>query len=217
MNAFRLIRFFSLVLVMSGAGCVHTSVNLDYVPELASMKKGPPIFQSGEFIDVRQPVPPLVYKVTQRKGGFFGIDWERLAPRYLGTVGAAPVDGQAFPDHIFLHEAADVTVTRTMAVALQTRGMTAPGPASRFVVGEILELSVDTLKNPHAVARLRVTVKDASGRVLHSNIYKADRQSLDDYPGSDDVVLSLRKLVGHALQDAIDAALDDDAMRRAAR
>mgnify|MGYP001162024339 CR=1 FL=1 len=95
--------------------------------------------------------------------------------------------------------------------------MLASGGPKRFVVGEILEFSVDAVRNPHAVARLRVTVKDASGHVLHSKVYSADRQSLDQYPQSGDVVLTLRKLAGHALQDVIDAALDDPAMRRAAR
>lgn len=206
-----------LVLVLAGAGCVQTSVNLDYLPELASIKKGPPVFQSGEFIDLRQPTPPLVYRPTQRRGGLFGMDWETLAPRYLGTVGVAPVDGQSFPDHVFLHEPANVIVTRTVASALQVRGMVAAGAPKRFVVGEILELSVDTVKNLHAVASLRVSVKDGAGRLLHSQVYKADRQSMDHYPGAGDPVLSLRKLAGHALQDAIDAALDDPAMRRAVR
>lgn len=217
MNAFSLTPLLGLVLALACAGCVQTSVNLDYLPELASIKKGPPAFHSGEFIDLRQPSPPLVYRPTQRRGGLFGVDWETLAPRYLGTVGAAPVDGQSLPDHVFLHEPASVIVTRTVASALQARGMVAAGSPKRFVVGEILELSVDTVNNLHAVASLRVSVKDAAGRVLHSQIYKADRQSMDHYPGAGDPVPGLRKLAGHALQDAIDAALDDPAMRRAAR
>lgn len=210
-------RLLCILTVFVTGSCVQTSVSLDYVPELASIKKGPAIFQSAEFVDLRQPVPPLVYKPTQRRGGLLGVEWDALAPRFLGTVGADLIDGQTFADHVFLHESANVIVTRTVAAALSARGMVASGAPKRFVVGEILEFSVDTVKNPHAVASLRVTVKDVSGRVLHSKVYTADRQSLDHYPQSGDVVASLRMLAGHALQDAIDAALDDPAMRRAAR
>lgn len=217
MKFFYGMRFLCLSLVCATVGCVQTSVSLDYVPDLASIKKGPAIFQSGEIIDLRQPVPPLAYKVSQRQGGFFGVDWETIGPRYLGSVAVAPIDGQTFPEHVFLHESANVIFTRTMASALEVRGMMAPAAPRRFIVGEILEFRVDTFTNPHAVARLRVMVKDVSGHVLHSKVYSADRQSMDHYPQSGDVVVTLRKLAGHALQDAIDAALDDPAMRRAAR
>ena len=217
MNAHLLAKFFGLALLLTSTGCVQTSVNLDYVAQPASVKRGPAVYQAGEFVDLRQPVPPLAYRLPASKAGLPRLDWETLGPRYLGTVGSDLLDGQTLPDHLFLHESASVVVTRSVESALNVRGMNAGGTARLWVVGEILELSVDTVKNHHAVARLRVTVKEAAGRILHSKVYTADRQSMDHYPGAGDAVISLRKLAGHALQDAIDAALDDPAMRRAAR
>jgi hypothetical protein len=108
-------------------------------------------------------------------------------------VSFEPVDGQTLPDYVFLNDSASNVVSRTVASALEARGMLAPASVRHVIVGEILELSVDTLTHQHAVATLRVSVKSAAGQLLHRKVYTANRQSLDHYPQAGDPVVSLRK------------------------
>jgi len=217
MNTTRWTLIAEMVLALAVTGCVQTYVNLDYVPATGSIQNGAPTFQVGEFLDLRATPPPLPYKVSLTKGGFFGPNWETLGPKYLGMVSFEPVDGQTLPDYVFLNDSASNVVSRTVASALEARGMLAPASVRHVIVGEILELSVDTLTHQHAVATLRVSVKSAAGQLLYRKVYTASRQSLDHYPQAGDPVVSLRKLAGHALQDATDHALDDPEMRRVIR
>jgi len=78
----------------------------------------------------------------------------------------------------------------------------------------VLDLHCQLLIHPYGYAKVRVNVLEAdSGRIIHSAIYEGERQSSAYVPGSGTPVPALRDLTSGALQDAVDRALDDQAMR----
>lgn len=203
---------FVLALTMlASSSCTVTRVNLDYNVRSASIKSGPPKFAAGAFNDLRDMKGPLMAKPAGTPWIVPGYDWGRYGPHYLGSIRSV-TDG--FQD-IFLEQSASEVTQEMVGMALHARGMT----GNRYTFeGEILELYCELANEtrPYAVAKLRVSLTDSSGKVLHSDVYKANRQTLDFYRVQGDPVYFLRQLTGNALQDAIDHALDDPAMRKAA-
>jgi hypothetical protein len=177
----------SLMVLVS---CTTTSqVSLDYATGVGHVQPGAPEFTTQDFMDRRDQ-----------------------APNELGTVRTqigTPVE------HVQMSVPAANAVTNAFGYALQVRGMLASKTAARFIVtGEVLDLHCKLLVRPYGYARLRVSVLEAAtGRVIHSATYEGERQSSAYVPGSGSPVPLLRDLTSGALQDAVDRALDDPAMR----
>lgn len=106
-------------------------------------------------------------------------------------------------------------VTNAFGHGLQARNMFSRPRNSRFIItGDVLDLNCQQLVRPYGYARVRVTVMDAaSGQIIHSRIYTGERGSGAYVPGSGSPVPLLRDLVSSALQDVVDKALDDPALR----
>ena len=86
---------------------------------------------------------------------------------------------------------------------------------ARFVItGDVLELHNQLLVHPYAFAKVRMNVVEiGSGRVLFSKVYTGERQSSAYRPGSGSPLPVLQELTSRALQDAVDRAVDDPAVR----
>ena len=88
------------------------------------------------------------------------------------------------------------------------------GAASFIITGDILELYCQQLVHPYAFCKIRVSVVRAgSGQVVFSRTYQADREASAYIPLSGSPVPQLRELTSRALQDVVDHALDDSALR----
>lgn len=176
--------------LMALASCTITSqVSLDYATGVGHVQPGAPEFTTQAFVDRRDQ-----------------------GPNDLGTVRTqigTPVE------HVQMSVPAANAVTNAFGYALQVRGMLSSQSAARFIVtGEVLDLHCKLLVRPYGYARLRVSVLEAAtGRVIHSGTYEGERQSSAYVPGSGSPVPLLRDLTSGALQDAVDRALDDPAMR----
>lgn len=184
-------RFFAIMgSLFVVASCTTTSqVSLDYATGVGHVLPGAPEFSTQAFVDRRDQ-----------------------GPNDLGTVRTqigTPVE------HVQMNVSAAAAVTNAFGYALQVRGMLAAPAAARFIVtGEVLDLQCKLLVHPYGYARLRVSVLEAAtGRVIHSATYEGERQSSAYMPGSGSPVPLLRDLTSGALQDAVDRALDDPAMR----
>ena len=172
------------------ASCTTTSqVSLDYASGVGHVQPGAPEFTTQAFTDRRDQGPNDLGTVRTQ----------------LGT----PVE------YVQMTVPAANAVTNAFGYALQVRGMLASQSAARFIVtGEVLDLHCKLLVRPYGYARLRVSVLEAAtGRVIHSATYEGERQSSAYVPGSGSPVPLLRDLTSGALQDAVDRALDDPAMR----
>jgi len=182
---------FLAALVLSS--CATTSeVSLDYVPSTGQIRPGRPDFSVRDFGD-------------RRGVGTHELDTVRTQ---LGT----PVE------HVRTRVPAHQIVTNAFAHGLDARGMLSqPGGARFIVTGEVLDLYCQMLVRPYGYARVRVMLLDAAtGQVLHTSVFKGERQGPAYIPGSGSPVPLLRDLVSGALQDAVDRALDDPVIRNRA-
>lgn len=163
-------------------------VSLDYVPS-GQMVRGAPDFAVGQFKDKRGEHPQVLGHVRLPVGPAVDTVQTRL-----------PVS--------------DI-VRNAFAHGLEARGMLSQTPRPRFLLkGDIQDLRAQLLVHPYGYARIRVNVVDqASGSVVYSKVYEAERQSNAYRPGSGSPVPALRELTSRALQEAVDRALDDPAMR----
>ncbi len=171
------------------SSCVSSQISLDYQPRPGQIMRGNPEFAVGAFSNMR------------REGPFF-----------LGTVRmplGAPVE------NVMTRTPVEQIVANAFAHALDARGMLTRQERSKYVItGEVLDLYCQQIVHPYGYARIRVNVVRAgSGQVVFSRVYKGERQSTAYRPGSGSPVPLLRELTSRALQDAVDAALDDREMR----
>lgn len=169
--------------------CVSSAVSLDYQPRPGQILRGNPEFAVGMFTNMR-----------------------REGPYYLGTVRmpiGAPVE------NVTTRTPAEAIVANAFAHALDARGMLNANTNAKYIItGEVLDLYCQQIVHPYGYARLRVNVlKAGSGQILFSRVYIGERQSTAYRPGSGSPVPLLRDLTSRALQDAVDAALDDREMR----
>ncbi len=171
------------------SSCVSSQVSLDYQPRPGQMMRGNPEFAVGSFANMR------------KEGPFF-----------LGTVRmplGAPVE------NVMTRTPVEQIVANAFAHALDARGMLTRQSRSKYVItGEVLDLYCQQIVHPYGYARIRVNiVRATSGQVVFSRVYTGERQSTAYRPGSGSPVPLLRELTSRALQDAVDAALDDREMR----
>lgn len=172
------------------ASCTTTSqISLDYASTPGHIKPGAPEFATQSFIDRRD-----------------------VGTHDLGTVRTqvgTPVE--------FIQTRIPVAevVTNAFGYGLEARGMLSPRSGARFIItGEVLDLHCKLLVHPYGYARIRLSVLEAAtGRVLHTAVYEGERQSRAYVPGTGSPVPLLGDLASGALQDAVDRALDDPAMR----
>jgi hypothetical protein len=178
---------FALAGTLTLTNCVSSQVSLDYQPRPGQMVRGAPQFGVGSFANLR------------KEGSYF-----------LGTVRmpiGAPVE------NVETRTPVEGIVANAFAHALDARGMLSNQP-KYVVTGEVLDLYCQQIVHPYGYARLRVNiVRAGSGQVVFSRIYTGERQSTAYRPGTGSPVPLLRELVSRALQDAVDAALDDREMR----
>ncbi|MFM7603718.1 MAG: hypothetical protein ACKO8Z_00795 [Prosthecobacter sp.] len=118
-------------------------------------------------------------------------------------------------EHLNSKVPVETVVANAFAHALDHRGMLASADKARFVVtGDVIGLHAELLVHPYASAEIRMNVVEVgSGRVLFSRVYFAERQSAAYRPGSGSPLPILQQLTSRALQDAVDQAVDDPAMR----
>jgi hypothetical protein len=177
-------------IAMLMASCTtSTPVSLDYQPNLIRIVNGPKVVGAGRFSDQR------------------GMEAYRL-----GTV-RTPI-GTPLEDVVTKIPVEEV-VRNSFAYGLNTRNMLATRGAAPYVItGEILELYCQQLVHPAAYCKIRVTVVRAgSGQILFSRIYQAEREASAYLPFTGSPVPQLRDLTSRALQDVVDHALDDAALR----
>lgn len=186
----RALPFLALFAASVISSCTTTSqVSLDYVPNAGRTVQGFAEFTTQPFVDQRD-----------------------LGPNELGTVRTqlgTPIE------NVQTRIPVAQIVTNAFGHALQSRRMLSAKSASRFMVtGEVLDLHCKLLVHPYGYAKLRVNIIEANtGRIVHSEIYEGERQSSAYIPGSGTPVPMLSDLASGALQDAVDRALDDPAMR----
>lgn len=179
------------VVVTAGllSSCGSTaSVSLDYQP-VGKPITGPSKIAVGRFIDHR-----------------------RVGAYYLGSV-KTPIGTTM--ETITTRVPVEQVVRNAFAHGLKTRSMLTSQSGAEFVLtGEILEFSADQLVRPGAYARIRVNlVREGSGQVVFSRVYQGERVGSAYVPGSGSPVPTLQEIASRTLQDAVDKALDDPAMR----
>jgi len=189
-----LLSFITLLSVFALAACSTTSqVSLDYASGPGHVKPGAPEYSTRLFSDQRG-----------------------LGPMDLGTVRTqigTPLE------HVQTRVPISEVVTNAFGYGLQARGMLTRPRAARYIVtGDILDLYCQMLVRPYGYARVRVTVLETgTGQIIHSRVYTGERSGGAYLPGSGSPVPMLRDLVSGALQDAVDRALDDPALRSKTR
>lgn len=182
-----------LLLLASSLGlmlpaCSSTSVSLDYQPSLGQKIPGPRTISVGRFSDLRHEGAYYLGEVRTP----IGTPLERITSR-------VPVDE---------------VVRNAFSHGLSARGMLSGSGAPYVLTGEILELHGDQVVRPAGYARVRVNIiRGASGQIVFTRIYSGERESSIYRPGSGSPVPAIRELVSRALQDVVDRALDDPAMR----
>ena len=190
MTSRRFLALSGLAAVLGLASCAtQSSVTLDYVPAPGGPQRGAPQFTIGAFANKRN-----------------------VDSYYLGTV-KLPL---GVPIEQLQSQSPVETITANcFAHAMEYRGMlTDSNKASFLITGDVLDLQGELLVHPYANVRLRMNVVEiGSGRVLFSKVYKAERQTTAYRPGSGSPVPILQELISRALQDAVDQAVDDPAMR----
>jgi hypothetical protein len=176
----------SLIAVLPS--CSSTAISLDYQPKLGQNIPGPRKISVGRFSDTRHEGACYLGEVRTP----IGTPLERITSR-------VPVDE---------------VVRNAFSHGLSSRGMLS-GPGAPYVLsGEILELQGDQVVRPAGYAKIRVNlVRASSGQIVFSRIYSGERESTIYRPGSGSPVPAIRELVSRALQDAVDHALDDRALR----
>ncbi len=194
-----LFSFFSAAVLMAGfSSCQQTTVSLDRLPNPARVMKGPSVFAVGAFEDKRG-----------------------MEPKLIGTIGVPGISCfvNAPMEKMTLNVPVSEAVQTAFLNGLDARKMDATGAKPRLVLaGEVLDLRCEFIKNPFAKVVLRVNLVDAgSGRVLHSKVHTAKRQSLFYVEYSGDPMPTMRDLTSRALQDAVDMGIDDPEMRSVMR
>ena len=170
------------------SSCGSTAVSLDYQPSLGQNIPGPRKLSVGRFADMRQ------------EGAY-----------YLGEV-RTPIGTPL--ERINSRVPVDEVVRNAFSHGLNARGMLAGVGAPYVITGEILQLHGDQVVRPAGYARIRVNVvKTSSGQIVFSRVYAGERESSAYLPGSGSPVPMIRELTSRALQDVVDRALDDRAMR----
>jgi hypothetical protein len=169
-------------------GCSTTAISLDYQPKLGQNIPGPRKISVGRFAD------------TRHEGAY-----------YLGEV-RTPIGTPL--ERISSRIPVDEVVRNAFSHGLSSRGMLS-GPGAPYVLtGEILELQGDQVVRPAGYAKIRVNlVRASSGQIVFSRTYAGERESSIYRPGSGSPVPTIRELVSRALQEAVDRALDDRALR----
>ena len=186
----RTLLLWGLALGLALSSCTNTStITLDYVPHPGAVLRGQPQFSVGAFANKR------------------GVDSHTVG-RVRLPVGV-PVDTLATSVPV------ETAVANAVAHALHARGMLTEGDqASYLITGDVLILEATLLVHPYAQAKIRMNVVEMdSGRVLFSKTYAGERQSTAYVPGSGSPVPLLQELTSRALQDAVDRAVDDPALR----
>ena len=171
------------------SSCVSSQVSLDYQPRPGQMMRGTPDFGVGQFVNLR------------REGPFF-----------LGTV-RMPIGTPV--ENVTTRTPVEQIVPNAFAHALEARGMLNGNDRAKYIItGEVLDLYCQQIVHPYGYARIRINIiRAGSGQIVFSRIYTGERQSTAYRPGSGSPVPLLRELTSRALQDAVDAALDDREMR----
>jgi hypothetical protein len=173
-----------------------TVITLDYVPDRARGVMGEPVCGVAQFRDQRG-----------------------MAPTMLGSVGIPGVSkiAEVPLTNVYLSVPVDEAVHNAFTHALDHRKMLSSGTRPKFqLAGEVLDLHCELFKNPYAVAQLRVNlIETATGRILHTQVSKAERQSVFYIQGTTDPMPIMREITSRALQDAVDQALDKPELREA--
>lgn len=106
-------------------------------------------------------------------------------------------------------------VRNAFAHGLSARKMLAPSESAHFILtGEVLEFECQQMVHPSSFASVRVNlVRAGSGEIVYSRVYQSARESDAYMPGSGSPVPNLRDLASRALQNVVDRALDDRALR----
>jgi hypothetical protein len=187
----RLAAIFFAVLGLSG--CFTAQVSLDYLPRPGMHVMGRPEVGVGQFYDNRG-----------------------VSSYYLGTSRNAigtPTE------YVMLRVPADEAVRNAFLHALEARTMLADGAGQKYYLsGEIEVLRSSIIKKPFAEVVLRVHLLAAgSERIVFRRTYSSQRAAPGFAFGYQDTVQVMRELASRALQDAVDKALDDPALRRAMR
>jgi hypothetical protein len=179
---------FAFGIAMMLASCSTSTVSLDYQPRLGQNIPGPRRISVGRFADTRGENEYYLGEVRTP----IGTPLERIASR-------VPV-----------HE----VVRNAFSHGLSSRGMLAGAGAPYVMTGEILDLHGDQVVRPAGYAKIRVNVvRSSSGQIIYSRTYSGERESKIYRPGSGSPVPAIRELISRALQDAVDRALDDRALR----
>lgn len=182
---------FASIAIAGLSACSNTSVvTLSYIPQAGRVVRGAPDFTVAAFRDLR-----------------------RVPPQVIGSV-RLPVGPKV--DTIQTRVPVSNVVANAFAYALEVRGMNAAENQARYrITGDVLDLRAQLLVHPYGYARLRVNIMEvASGRIIFSQTYQGERQSSAYRPGSGSPVPILQELTSRALQDAVDRAMDDPAMRQ---
>ncbi len=186
-----LFRFALPAAALSLASCgFNTSViSLDYQPMLGQSLPGPRVVEVRRFADFRRLGEFSLGTVHTP----FGTPLETIKTR----VPVAQVVRNAF------------------AHGLSDRKMlTASGSAPFILTGEVLEFECQQRVSPSSFVSVRVNlVRSGSGAIVYSRVYQSTRESDAYMPGSGSPVPNLREMASRALQNVVDSALDDRALR----
>jgi hypothetical protein len=178
----------AFVVAIGLSSCSTSTVSLDYQPALGQNIPGPRKVSVGRFADMRHENEFYLGDVRTP----IGTPLERIASR-------VPV-----------HE----VVRNAFSHGLSSRGMLAGAGAPYVLTGEILDLHGDQVVRPAGYASIRVNVvRSSTGQIVFSRTYSGERESKIYRPGSGSPVPAIRELISRALQDAVDHALDDRALR----
>ena len=183
--------FFSLALLalgLSSCGVNTAVVTLDYDPRLTQGINGPRVVGVGRFADMRREVG--------------------------STLGTIRLPWGAPSDKISTRIPVEQVVRNGFAYGLESRHMLAGREAPYLLAGEIYDLECQQLVHPTALARVRVNlVRSATGQIVFSRVYQAERQGGAYIPGSGSPVPQVNEMLSRALQNVIDRALDDQGFR----
>jgi hypothetical protein len=176
------------MLGLASCGSSTAVVSLDYQPNLSQGINGPRVVNVGRFADMR------------RQDGFtLGV---------IRTPVGTPLEKVATRIPV------DEVVRNGFAHGLESRRMLAGGDAPYVLTGEVYELQGQQILRPTATVRVRVNlVRAATGRIVFSQVYEAERQSSAYVPGSGSPVPQMREIISRTLQNVIDRALDDQRFR----
>lgn len=169
--------------------CGSTAVSLDYQPSLTQIVPGPALVAAGRFANSRHEPANMLGEVRTP----IGTPMERI-------VTNIPVEE---------------IVRNSFAYGLKSRNMLIAQSSAAYVIGgEVLELNVIQVVRPAASARIRVNlIHRPTGHVVFSKIYSSERVNGPYIPGTGSPVPDLRELGSRVLQDVVDQALDDFALR----